>query len=201
MDIGLPGDRRERFLALERAVALGFDDFTFRVKAPHDLELADIVRVDLAIAYRSRGVQTIQVDLGPADEATVDLVAPAIRGVAELGIPVTSPVRCITLDIQVAQKLHASTNPRVLQSENRARDIMDIVLLDELGQLDPKAVQIACVRVFERRAEYAWPPLIELPATWKIELESLAAEQGLPLLTSDKIVATFESIYARILRA
>lgn len=91
--------RRDRFLALELAVSLGFDDFTFRVKVPHDLELVDTARVDVAITYRGRGFQTIQIDLGPADESAVDLVAPTIRGVAELGIPVTSPVRCITLDV------------------------------------------------------------------------------------------------------
>ncbi|MGA8576739.1 MAG: nucleotidyl transferase AbiEii/AbiGii toxin family protein [Candidatus Cybelea sp.] len=101
MDIGVAGNsRRDRFAALERAAALGFDEFTFRVKAPRDLELVDTVRVDVVIAYRGRGFQTIQIDLGPADEPTVDLVAPTIRGVAELGIPVTSPVRCITLDTQ-----------------------------------------------------------------------------------------------------
>jgi hypothetical protein len=191
-DVGLPGNsRRDRFAALERAAALGFDEFTFRVKVPRNLELADTVRVDVAIACRGRGFQTIQIDLGPADEPTVDLVAPTIRGVAELGIPVTSPVRCITLDIQVAQKLHACTNPRVLEEENRARDIVDIVFLDMLGQLDPKPVQSACIRVFEQRAQHAWPPLVNVPPAWRVELASLAAQQALPFSTGDEIVAPF----------
>jgi hypothetical protein len=201
MDIGLPGSRRERFLALERALALGFDEFTFRVKVPRDLELVDTVRVDVAIAYRSRGFQTTQIDLGPTDEPTVDLVEPKIRGVAELAIPVTSPIRCITLDVQVAQKLHACTNPRVLQTENRARDILDIVFLEMLGQLDPKAVRVACVRVFAQRAEHRWPPSIEVPAAWKVELASLAEEQGLPFVTSDEIVTAFTRVYEKILEA
>jgi hypothetical protein len=202
MDVGLPGNtRRDRFAALERAATLGFDEFTFRVKVPRDLELVDTVRVDVAMTYRGRGFQTIQIDLGPADEPTVDLVAPTIRGVAELGIPVTSPVRCITLDIQVAQKLHACTNPRVVEGENRARDILDVVFLDMLGQLDPKAVQSACIRVFEQRAEHAWPPSIEIPPAWRVELSSLAAEQALPFATGDEVVAAFTHIYERIVGA
>jgi hypothetical protein len=201
MDIGLPGERRERFLTLERAVALGFDEFTFRLKVPHDLELVDTVRVDVAIAYRGRGFQTIQIDLGPADESTVDLVTPTIRGVAELGIPVTSPVRCITLDVQVAQKLHACTSPHVLQTENRARDILDVVFLDTLGQLNPKSVKLACLRVFEERAEHAWPPPIEVPPAWRVELASLARGQGLPFVTGDEVVSAFSRIYERIVRA
>jgi len=198
IDIALPGNRRERFQALERSLALGFDEFTFRVKVPQDLELADTVRVDVAIAYRSRGLQTVQIDLGPADEATVDLVTPTVRGVSELGIPVTSPIRCITIDVQVAQKLHACTNPRVLQGENRARDILDIVLLDLLGQIDVSAARTACVRVFEHRAEHAWPPTIDVPPAWRIELESLAAEQSFPLTSADDIVSAFMALFAKL---
>jgi predicted nucleotidyltransferase component of viral defense system len=199
LDLGLPGDsRRDRFAALERAAALAFDEFTFRVKVPHDLERVDTVRVDVSIAYRGRGFQTIQIDLGPADEPTVDLIAPAIRGVAELGIPVTSPVHCITLDIQIAQKLHACTNPRVVEAENRARDILDIVFLDMLGQLDPELVRLACIRIFEQRAEHAWPPLVEVPSAWRTELASLAADQGLAFTTGDEIVVAFMSILERI---
>lgn len=198
IDIGLPGNRRERFQSLDRALSLGFDEFTFRVKVPRDLELADTVRVDVAIAYRSRGFQTVQLDLGPSDEAKVDLVTPTIRGVTELGIPVTSPIRCITIDVQVAQKLHACTNPRVLTSENRARDIMDIVLLDMLGQIDISATRAACLRVFEQRGEQAWPPKIEVPPAWKIELESLAAKQNFPLATADEIVSAFMTVIAKL---
>jgi len=41
MDIGLLGTRRERFDAFEGAIALGFDEFTFRAKVPLNLERAD----------------------------------------------------------------------------------------------------------------------------------------------------------------
>ena len=198
IDVGLPGDRRERFQSLEQALALGFDEFTFRAKVPHDLELADTVRVDVAIAYRGRGLQTIQIDLGLADEPRIDLVIPTIRGVAELGVPVTSPVRCITIDVQVAQKLHACANPRVMRTENRARDIMDIVLLDILGRIDTETTRAACIRVFEQRDEHAWPPAIDIPATWRVELQSLATQHDFPLSTPDDIVSAFTTVFERI---
>lgn len=201
MDIGLSGTRCERFDALAQAIALGFDEFTFRVKMPLDLERSDTVRVDVAVAFRGRGIQTIQVDLGPTDESTVDLIVPTVRGVSELGIPVTSPVRCLTLDVQIAQKIHTATNPRVLMNENRARDIIDIVFLDMLDQLDVNAVQLACTRVFEQRATHAWPPPIEIPPAWKVELGSLAITQGLPLTTSEEIITAFLSVYENIIRA
>lgn len=201
IDVGLLGNRQERLQALERAAALGFDEFTFRVKVPHNLEHVDTVRVDVAIAYRGRGLQTIQIDLGPADEPTIDLVTPAIRGLSELGLAVTSPVRCITLDVQIAQKLHACTNPRVLGAENRARDIIDILLLEMLGHLDAKAARIACITVFEQRGEHAWPPPIDVPSAWNTELQSLAVEHDLPINTADGILSAFTMTFEKILRA
>ena len=61
------------------------------------MERADTVRVEVAVAYRTRAWQTIEVDLGPGpgigQSDTPDLVEPRVKGLAELGIPVTSPVR------------------------------------------------------------------------------------------------------------
>jgi predicted nucleotidyltransferase component of viral defense system len=202
MDLGLPGNsRRQRLEVLESAAGLGFDEFTFRVKEPRDLALVDTMRADVAISYRGRGFQTIQVDLGPAEDPTIDLVAPTIRGVTELGIPVTSPIRCLTLDVHIAQKLHACTHRRSLKSENRARDILDIVLLDLLGQVDPPKVRAACIRVFRQRAEHTWPPPLDVPAAWKTELASLAAEYALPFATGDAVVLAFMKIYKAIVEA
>ena len=70
-----------------------------------------------------------------------------------------------------------------------------------LGQLDPKAVQLACIRVFEQRAEHAWPPSIDVAPAWRVELASLAAEQALPFATGEAVVAGFMSIYERIVEA
>ena len=75
--------------------------------------------------------QTVELDLGPGVTDHVDLVAPRVQGFAELGIPLVSPVRCLNLADQVAQKLHACTGPG---STGRARDILDILLIDALGE-------------------------------------------------------------------
>jgi hypothetical protein len=87
----------------------------------HEMELADTVRVEVAVEYKTRAWQTIEVDLGPGEEREVDLVTPAIEGVAEIGLPITNQVRCLGINEQVAQKLHACTGP---QRQDRARDIL-----------------------------------------------------------------------------
>lgn len=84
----------------------------------------------------ARAWQTIEADLGPGEASEVDLVQPAIEGVAEMGLPITTHVHCLEINEQVAQKLHASTGPL---KQDCAGDILDIVVVDILGQFGPSA--------------------------------------------------------------
>jgi hypothetical protein len=130
----------------------------------------------------------IDVDLGPAGLGAVDFVEPSIRGLAALGLRVPSPVRCLNLGEQVAQKLHACTGP---YSQGRARDVLDILLIDLLGKLDVRAVSAAAEQVFTQRATHDFPPPIQIPAEWKPALEVLAKELGYPATSAAEIEARF----------
>ena len=92
-----------------------------------------------------------------------------------MGLRVPSPIRCLNLSEQIAQKLHACTGP---YSAGRARDVLDILLIDMLGKLDAKKVRAAAEQVFEERATHAFPPNVQISAEWKSELEVLAKELG-----------------------
>jgi hypothetical protein len=93
LDVGIEGARADRLRSLTTALTAGFDEFTFRIKAQtRHMEQADTIRIEVAIQYRTRSWQTIEVDLGPATAGPVDLVEPRVRGLMELGIPVVSPV-------------------------------------------------------------------------------------------------------------
>jgi hypothetical protein len=71
------------------ALKLGFDEFSFRLKAPiHEMDLADTVRVDVAIQHRTRAWQTVEVDLGPTSSM---LWRPELETLAtQLSFPVSS---------------------------------------------------------------------------------------------------------------
>ncbi len=199
LDLGMEGARTNRLQTLSEALLLGFDEFTFRVKAQiRDLEQADTVRLPVAIQYRTRSWQTIEVDLGPANVGHVDLIEPRVQGLVELGLPVTSPVRCLGLADQVAQKLHACTGP---VATGRARDILDILLIDALGELNyPETADVAR-RVFEERATHAFPPQFVMPQEWRPELEALAVELDFPLMTSSAIEQRFLEVIQMLERA
>jgi hypothetical protein len=54
-DLGLKGRRVERIRRLGEVLRLGFDAFTFRLKLEiHEVELADTVRVEVAVQYKTR---------------------------------------------------------------------------------------------------------------------------------------------------
>jgi len=199
LDLALEGDRDRRMAALTTALGRGFDDFTFRVKSQvRQMEIADTVRLQVAVQYRTRNWQTVEVDLGPAEAVEVDLVAPAIKGLVEMGLAVTSPVRCLGISEQVAQKLHACTAPALT---GRARDVLDILLVEMLGKLDPAKVRAAAELIFARRGTHTFPPRSELPPMWAPELETLSKELGFPLVSASEIQQKFRSVLEMIATA
>src|SRR5215469_17139862 len=54
-------------------------------------------------------------------------------------------VRCLGINEQVAQKLHACTGP---YKEGRARDVLDILVVSMLGHLDHVRAHAAALRIF-----------------------------------------------------
>jgi len=195
-DLGLEGNRAERIRRLEDVLQLRFDEFTFRLKPEiHEMELADTVRVEVAVQYKTRAWQTLDIDLGPGEAREVDLVEPAIPGLAEMGLPMAAHVRCLGINEQMAQKLHACTGP---QREDRARDVLDILLVDMLGQLDYARTRIAAERIFTERATHAFPPGAALPVEWRQELENLAQELGYRTANAEGVEAEFAAVLQAI---
>jgi hypothetical protein len=198
-DLGLRGNRAERIRRLSEVLQLGIDGFTFRLKPEqHEMELADTVRVEVAVEYKTRAWQTSEVDLGPGEARDVDLVRPAIEGVVEMGLPITNQVRCLGINEQVAQKLHACTGP---QRHDRARDILDILVVDMLGQLDRVRARAAAERTFAERKTHAFPPETIIPPEWNVELETLAAELGYRTTKAAEIQKEFTNLVAAIASA
>jgi hypothetical protein len=158
LDLGLTGDLSMRLQKLEDALRLGFDEFTFRLKgSPYRMVLADTARVEVAVQYKTRAWQTIEVDVGPGEAEHTEVVEPAISGLCEMGLPKLPQTRCLGLDEQVAQKLHACTGP---QRADRARDVLDILLVELLGRFNENQVRLAAIRIFAERATHIFPPIL-----------------------------------------
>jgi len=115
-----------------------------------------------------------------------------------MGLPMARRVRCLGINEQMAQKLHACTGPH---QEDRARDVLDILLVDMLGKLDYVRTRVAAERIFAKRGTHSFPPSAAIPATWRPELENLARELGYSTTNAEGIEAKFVVVVKAIATA
>lgn len=153
-------------------------------------------RVGLQLRYEGRdfGSTSLEVAIEPAG-TPYDLVEPAGIVLATFDIDPPRLVPCLDLPIQIAQKLHACTEP----GNERARDVVDLWLLDALLEPDDlPAVHAAAVDTFARRAGHSWPPVVAPSASWERDYPLLAADHVDAPATLDEAVAFLNELVARI---
>lgn len=173
----------------EEALAKGWAGFTGRLAAraaprPPGVPAAYIMQpFEVKLDYRGRSWCTVQFELGhneigTADDPEFQLAEDLVVLFTEVGLESPKPVPVIRADHQVAQKLHAVSS----ESSERARDLVDLQLLDKGEDLDLSQVAATCVRLFDSRRTQAWPPSIVEGLFWDT-LYTEAAE-GLNVLPS-----------------
>jgi hypothetical protein len=157
----------------EESLAAGWAGFTGRLieKAaprPTGVPTAYVMQpFEVKLDYRGRPWCTVKFELGhneigDADEPEYQLAADLAELFTEVGLEAPKPVPVIRADHQVAQKLHAVS----AGGSERARDLVDLQLLDQGDDLDLSQVRTTCVRLFEYRRQQAWPPVIEVGEGW-----------------------------------
>jgi len=97
---------------------------------------------------------------------------------------------------QFAEKIHAYTRPWGDRTNTRTKDLVDLLLLIELGLDDREALRDALADVFGRRASHAWPEhLPEPPAAWTDEFPPLAASTGLGACSLSEAFARLQTFW------
>ena len=96
---------------------------------------------------------------------------------------------CIPLIKQIAQKLHAVTEPPADGKTNdRFRDLLDIVMLSAI--VPPSAeLRGVCEETFHIRQQHGWPPEIVTYPHWIEPMERHAEDMGLDQQSAEDIVA------------
>ena len=179
VDLGLCAPPAELLPVFDRALEVGFADFTLRRRGEARVLDNGVRQIEVTVQYLGRPWATIEVDLAPASaDAATDAVPPF--ALHDLGLTAPRPVPCLALAEQIAQKIHALTEPAPRGRVNaRARDVIDVLLLDARGGIDYAAVQYACERVFAARAVHSWPILrFVFPGEWSPTLTALAKQNS-----------------------
>jgi hypothetical protein len=174
--------------ALVRAALLDLGDwFQFEVERPAAGTPAGPlggVRFQVRGLLDGRRFETFHLDVGwgdPLVEPVETLTTPPLLAFA--GIPPTA-VPCYPLTQQVAEKVHAYTRPRATGQSSRVKDLIDILLIAELGKMDRQVLRQALEATFEARRTHKPPEhLPDPPPTWNAPFRRLAGETGLDCQT------------------
>lgn len=209
------GDFDDFLPVLDDALAVPFDGISFRRTEPEPIEvpgrLIKPLRIDVQLGIRGRTWRRIRLEVS-ADEAGAgdrvdELPAPPL---AHFGVNAPPTTAGIVVDFQVAQKLHACTDPHGDEHPNdRVRDVVDLHLLKALYPAEAGMTSLAAAsrRLFAGRAREAketgevapraWPPVVVAHPHWRRDYPACAGEVGLDL-TLDEAIAGLNAWIAEI---
>lgn len=125
---------------------------------------------DLKLRYKNNPWCTVNLEIshneaGAADEC--DMVEPpdeVRKAFAALGFPLPAPIPLITLEHQVAQKLHGASDPA--NGNRRAHDLIDLQLIMRDGDVNLHKTKNICERLFAQRRRQPWPTNVTVRIGW-----------------------------------
>lgn len=95
------------------------------------------------------------------------------------GIPGQN-VRIISVEQQIAEKIHAYTLPRKTKVNSRVKDLIDILLLMDMRQLDSNKLAFVLDKIFKNRNTHSLPTFLPTPPIeWSSPYAAMAEECGL----------------------
>jgi hypothetical protein len=194
LDIGLCLPPEEVVPAFDDALAIGYGDFRLRRQGEATVLDNGARQLRVRIEYLENPFATVDVDLASAStETDTEPIEPFV--LAELDLATPRVVPCLAINEQIAQKVHATTEPDPRGRQNaRFRDIIDILLLNDRLRPDAAELYAACERVFASRQTHPWP-LTEhpFPPAWAGPLSALAQESGYDTVIVAEIQTRFNA--------
>lgn len=177
-------ERLDIHQALVRAALLDLGDwFQFEVEQPAvEIPVGPLggTRFQVRGLLDGRRFETFHLDVGWGDPlvgSVETLSTPALLAFAD--IPPTV-IPCSPLTQQVAEKVHAYTRPRASGQSSRVKDLIDILLIAELGKMDGQVLHQALQVTFETYKTHELPDHLPAPpSAWTTPFRRLAGETGL----------------------
>lgn len=156
-------------------------------------------RFEVKLEYKAQAFQTVTLEVA-VEEIDALAVVEAVRsddGAAifdAVGLPQPHPVLALSLDQQIAQKLHACTAPDEASWVNdRAHDLVDLQLTEALHQGPLSVIRASCERLFASRRRHPWPPTVSMRNGWT---EQYAEEaEGLDVLLDIEAAVVWTNDY------
>lgn len=194
IDLLVMDETQKIFPQLRNTGAINLGDwFTFEVMDATHPRSDNIggLRYHLHSLLDGRTFERFHIDIGVGDPllAPVEyLEIPPLLTFA--GIEPTI-VPCYPITQQIAEKYHAFTRPHVSGVSSRVKDLVDILLLAEMGEFDSTNLRDAVQATFDDCRTHELPLEVPLPSKdWTRPFQKMAQEVGLKItVLSDAGVA------------
>lgn len=189
---------------VDAAVATEWYGFVGRVTRATRVEVPGLrdqpVRFEVKLSFKGKPFGTVPMEVAAPEGDALHRVDTVEVTLDPVGLPAPPTVSCLSVRYQIAQKLHACTDPLDGQRPNdRAHDLADLILLEELVD-DEGLVEVrsACVDVFTIRDRHPWPPALVAPPHWPVLWEAIVEENRFPVVALDDAIDRVRTLIRRI---
>lgn len=182
IDLEFAGTLDEIHRTVVTCVDAGWSGFSGRVLDPQPLSIpwgsVTGQRLTVRLTYVDRAFANIPLEIVTSKSPEMEYVH-SLR-LDPVGLPSPDPIPCLSLPYQVAEKLHACTDPLDGERVNdRVSDLMDLILIKDLSpNLDLSMTRRACVIVFAERATHPWPPVVSFSQRFDQLWNALVVDTG-----------------------
>ncbi len=156
VDLVLRGDPESLLAHLDASLTDDYEEFSFERNEPQPLELRPHVsRIRVKVAFRTKPFMTLVVEVAPVEAGGDEIEEIAAHDLSTIGLDGPDIIPVLAIRWQIAQKLHAVTEPPLrLGGENpRYWDLVDPQLLQALVGQNLAPVKDACQRIFAARGQ------------------------------------------------
>lgn len=173
VDLAFVGDLSDLVNVLRPAFRDGWRGFTASIRDPEDLTIpwANIAgqRLEAKLRFHDKPFSTLKLEVVATSEPPDTEYVPPLS-LANIGIDTPGSIPCLSLPRQVAEKIHACTDPLDgTRVNDRVNDVMDLIIIEDLvgEDLDLNAARKHCTVVFDERNTHPWAPVLSVLPDWE----------------------------------
>ena len=200
VDLILRGDPESLLAHLDASLVDDYEDFSFERNEPQPLELRPHVRrTRVKVAFRTKPFVTLVVEAAPVEAGGDEIEEIAAHDLSTIGLDGPDIIPVLAVRWQIAQKLHAVTEPPLRPGGENPRywDLVDLQLLQALTGENLAPVKEACQRIFAARGQQSWPPHITTYPDWSDRYAAMASSLDMPIIDLDEAINVIHAfIYA-----
>jgi hypothetical protein len=201
VDLILRGEPATLVAHLDAAFAEDYEEFSFERNEPAPLELRPHVqRVRIKVAFRTKPFMTIVAEIAPVEAGGDEIEEIPAHDLTTIGLDGPEIIPVLATHWQIAQKLHAITEPPLRPGGENPRywDLIDLQILEALAGEKLAPVKDACTRTFAARRQQPWPPRITIYPDWPNRYAAMATSLDMPITDVNQAVETIHAFIRRI---